>query len=454
MTSRIVSLDRQTVLMAIIEVRLGGQRVALKRFQASRRGSGAGAFSIALPVEWGLGGGVVVVVVLLWGARRGGHLVLVYRRPIRAATAVGSALSLFVPYVAVAGGIPLAGSPSYYWEIADPLGTGMVMLDEEGARVRHQTFTPFGRVHAEAGGSALRTFFAGHRRDEASGMFYMQARWYDPSSGTMLSVDPLVPVLDDPLSSNPYTYSRNNPTNLTDPDGQCWRVGIACGVNEMLLGTVKEYNAVLKNGDEITITVTEIFGQGKFATLDGAALDGTADADAADASLQNAPSSSSQDQGDTGATAGNDLASQSENDGTGLPNEAQPAGAAFKTLQDAELDASRAVLDAAKGSPNEFLSEVHFERGKGFSRTEPSEEKRGHASFAVSRSLVTVVHSHTGSDTSSSRMATDRRAALSGTNVITVFPSTGAVVRIDTRGKFSDLRGGIFEMRPADLRRR
>ena len=53
----------------------------------------------------------------------------------------------------------------------------MVMLDEEGARVRHQTFTPFGRVHAEAGGSALRTFFAGHRRDEASGMFYMQARW-------------------------------------------------------------------------------------------------------------------------------------------------------------------------------------------------------------------------------------------------------------------------------------
>jgi hypothetical protein len=138
--------DRLTGFMANVEVRLGDQRIALKRFQASRRGSGAGAFSIALPVEWGVGGGLVVVVVLLLGARRGGHLVLVYRRPIRAASAVGSALSLFMPHVAVAGGIPLGSSPSYYWEIADPLGTGMVMLDEEGARVRHQTFSPFGRV--------------------------------------------------------------------------------------------------------------------------------------------------------------------------------------------------------------------------------------------------------------------------------------------------------------------
>lgn len=262
--------DRQTVAMANVEVRLGDQRVALKRFQASRRGSGAGVFAIALPVEWGVGGGLVVVVVLLLGARRGGHLVLVYRQPIRAATAVGSALSLLIPYVAVAGGIPLGSSPSYYWEIADPLGTGMVMLDEEGARVRHQTFSPFGRVHAEVGGSGLRTFYAGHRRDEGSGMFYMQARWYDPGSGRFLSVDPLhfrvadhesrrtllgaslddstlvgaasdggarvgiasddgaresnstslLDVLDAPQYLNAYSYALNNPLNAIDPTGE------------------------------------------------------------------------------------------------------------------------------------------------------------------------------------------------------------------------------------------
>lgn len=47
----------------------------------------------------------------------------------------------------------------------------------------------------------------------------MQARWFDPLSGSFLSVDPVVPTANRPLSFNPYLYCRNNPLKFIDPDG-------------------------------------------------------------------------------------------------------------------------------------------------------------------------------------------------------------------------------------------
>ena len=47
------------------------------------------------------------------------------------------------------------------------------------------------------------------------------ARWMDPTTGTFLSVDPVVPAYDDPQSLNAYAYARNNPITLDDPTGMC-----------------------------------------------------------------------------------------------------------------------------------------------------------------------------------------------------------------------------------------
>ena len=208
--------------MANVEVMLDGERIALKRFQPALRTASAELESLPLPPPWlvgGLAGGAGLVLVG-WGLRRGAF-VLVRERPWRAATALGSAsaLACLTPAVAWAGGAPPnAAPPDYYFELADPLGTGLVMLDDEGNRVRHQVFTPFGRVHDEVG-AGLRTYYAGHRRDEASGMFYMQARWFDPGSGRFLSVDPLIRTAAVPQSANPYSYIENNPVNGVDPSG-------------------------------------------------------------------------------------------------------------------------------------------------------------------------------------------------------------------------------------------
>ena len=73
--------------------------------------------------------------------------------------------------------------------------------------------------------------FTGYERDQEAGLTldYANARTYDPILGRFLQVDPL---FDDAMQVglSPYNYSWNNPTNLTDPNGECpWCIGAIVG---------------------------------------------------------------------------------------------------------------------------------------------------------------------------------------------------------------------------------
>ncbi len=65
---------------------------------------------------------------------------------------------------------------------------------------------------------------ATYARDELQGhncvLLYAQQRWLDPSTGRFLSLDPVAGALDEPLSTQGYTYGRSNPLRFTDPDGR------------------------------------------------------------------------------------------------------------------------------------------------------------------------------------------------------------------------------------------
>jgi RHS repeat-associated protein len=57
--------------------------------------------------------------------------------------------------------------------------------------------------------------YAGTYRDNETGLYYMQARYYDPVTAQFLSVDPLVAQ-----TRSPYAYVGGNPVNGVDPTGQ------------------------------------------------------------------------------------------------------------------------------------------------------------------------------------------------------------------------------------------
>ena len=106
------------------------------------------------------------------------------------------------PLPARAGG---GGTSVLYrrWILSDPLGSATVVLEanpqqpgsREGRAEREVAYAPFGKAHQVAGSQGLDTdVFAGHPREATTGLHYMRARWFDPTTGTFLSVDPVVPI--------------------------------------------------------------------------------------------------------------------------------------------------------------------------------------------------------------------------------------------------------------------
>jgi RHS repeat-associated protein len=55
--------------------------------------------------------------------------------------------------------------------------------------------------------------------DAETGLYYLRARYYDPSIGRFLNEDTYEGQIDNPLSLNLYTYVHNNPLIYSDPSG-------------------------------------------------------------------------------------------------------------------------------------------------------------------------------------------------------------------------------------------
>ena len=67
---------------------------------------------------------------------------------------------------------------------------------------------------------------------DPSGFQYLINRYYDPSTGQFLSVDPLVAY-----TNLPYSYAGDNPINFNDPFGLC-----GCGTVATILGTLDPWS--------------------------------------------------------------------------------------------------------------------------------------------------------------------------------------------------------------------
>ncbi|MFJ5834921.1 RHS repeat-associated core domain-containing protein, partial [Streptomyces sp. NPDC093089] len=73
--------------------------------------------------------------------------------------------------------------------------------------------------------------FVGGTKDADTGLTHLGAREYDPAIGRFVSVDPVMDLAD-PQQTHGYTYSNNNPVNLSDPSGrkpaECVEFGVTC----------------------------------------------------------------------------------------------------------------------------------------------------------------------------------------------------------------------------------
>ena len=126
----------------------------------------------------------------------------------------------------------------------DALGSPIMKTNAAKAVVKTSEYEPYGKLLN--GANDDRPGYTGHVMDSASGLTYMQQRYYDPQIGRFLSVDPVTANSVSGSNFNRYWYANNNPFKFTDPDGR-YRCQMGPGDCARIDKAVANMNAKLGN---------------------------------------------------------------------------------------------------------------------------------------------------------------------------------------------------------------
>ena len=92
------------------------------------------------------------------------------------------------------------------------------LTDETGAITDTLVFDAFGNETEKTGSTANTYKFQGEEQD-ATGLYYLRARYMDPVTGTFTSMDTYAGSLSDPMSLHKYLFANSNPVMYSDPSG-------------------------------------------------------------------------------------------------------------------------------------------------------------------------------------------------------------------------------------------
>lgn len=111
-----------------------------------------------------------------------------------------------------------ASSQTVEYIHTDSLGTPVVVTDAAKSVIERRDYLPYGdslnQTNSDSPG------YVGHVQDSATGLSYMQQRYFDSALGRFISTDP--DVVDQVRAGNfsRYAYANNNPYTNVDLDGR------------------------------------------------------------------------------------------------------------------------------------------------------------------------------------------------------------------------------------------
>ena len=110
------------------------------------------------------------------------------------------------------------GKKSYY--VYDGHGSVRALADESGKVTNKYVYDAFGNLISSVGNTKNDFLFAGEQFDPVTGLYYLRARYMNPTVGTFISMDSNDGSIDDPVSLHKYLYANSNPVMYSDPIGQ------------------------------------------------------------------------------------------------------------------------------------------------------------------------------------------------------------------------------------------
>ncbi|MFM1652571.1 RHS repeat domain-containing protein [Brevibacillus sp. B_LB10_24] len=93
------------------------------------------------------------------------------------------------------------------------------ITDVRGETLNRYEYDSWGNIVSQQEAMSNPFKYTGEMYDNESKLYYLRARYYDPSVGRFISEDTYKGQVDNPLSLNRYVYTQNNPINFIDPTG-------------------------------------------------------------------------------------------------------------------------------------------------------------------------------------------------------------------------------------------
>ncbi len=109
------------------------------------------------------------------------------------------------------------GKKSYY--VYDGHGSVVGLANESGKVTDKYVYDAFGNLISSVGSTKNDFLFCGEQFDPVTGLYYLRARYMNPSVGRFITMDSYEGSIDDPVSLHKYLYANANPVSNSDPSG-------------------------------------------------------------------------------------------------------------------------------------------------------------------------------------------------------------------------------------------
>ena len=103
--------------------------------------------------------------------------------------------------------------------LSDGHGSVRILTSEAGRVTDRYSYDAYGNLLEKDGDTENEFLYTGEQYNANTGLYYLRARYMNPSTGTFISMDSYQGSIYDPVSLHKYLYANANPVMYTDPSG-------------------------------------------------------------------------------------------------------------------------------------------------------------------------------------------------------------------------------------------
>jgi RHS repeat-associated protein len=118
-------------------------------------------------------------------------------------------------------GDPNPSANGVFYTLGDHLGSTSLVTDASGSKISEMRYKPWGETRYANGIDLTSYKYTGQREESGIGLYYYNARWYDPEIAHFIQSDTIISSPARPSSWDNYAYVNNNSINNIDPSGHC-----------------------------------------------------------------------------------------------------------------------------------------------------------------------------------------------------------------------------------------